>query len=292
MIYYNGVSYKNIKLKNFGRLLGYFKKYIGKTKLKSYVPLITCNRIELYTDEEVKLNGFVQKKGKAVIKQLYKVTSGIDSMIIGENEISQQVKQAVESSKKHISKKLSLIFERALKTAKKIRSKTKINYGKTSIASIAIEHIIEKYDPKDVAVIGSGMLGGKIAKALSRKKLNEVIVSSYRKGRAEKLANNLGCKFVDFNNFDKIMNKVDVILSATACPISVIHRKHIPKNKKLVIVDLAVPYDVEKSIDKMKNVKVIRFEYFKKIINDNKKKKTKEVKKVRGIIDDDIKRFY
>ena len=285
MIYYNGITYRDMKANDYSRLLKYFERH---KKPKGSVSLVTCNRIELYSDNPFTIKGFNHKKGKSAILHLFKVAAGIDSMILGENEISVQVKQALLNSR--CSKELLFIFERALKTAKKIRAKTKINYGRVSIHSMAVEYVVERFKPKKVMVIGTGMLGGKIAKALSRKKLDEIIVSSYRKHRAKKLAAKIGCEFIDFREFGNAVKGVDAIFSATACPVQVIHKEQIPGNK-LVIVDLAVPYDVDRRIDKMENVVVIRLSYFKDMINENKRKKKKEVKKAMEIIYNELKIF-
>ena len=190
MIYYNGVSYKDVKIKHFARLLKAFNEFLKLGKVKNYVSLVTCNRIELYSEENVKIKGFKQKKGKLVLEHLFKVVAGIDSMIIGENEISVQVKDAFEKAKKekHCSSELSEVFERALKTGKRVRSKTKINHGKVSVASISVDEIVKRLRPKKVLVIGSGMLASKIAITLSNKKVKEIILSNRHYKRAKDLA--------------------------------------------------------------------------------------------------------
>src|SRR3989338_4280155 len=215
-------------------------------------------------------------------------------MIIGENEVALQVKNAFETAVKedHCNGELALAFNRALKLAKKARSETRINYGKISLPSIAVELVIKRYNPKNVIVIGSGMLGGKIAKALSRKDIDEIIVSNRHFKRAKELAEKVNGKSARLDDIKKLLKNADAVFSATACPLPVLYKNDIPKNKKLVIVDLAVPYDVDKAIDKMKNVEVIRFGFFKKIIGENKKMKKEEIKKVEKMIDDELKRFY
>lgn len=293
MIYQTGVSFKELGIKNLGRAITDINRSISNLKNKNFVPLITCNRAEIYFDKSIRSNGYKIRRDKEALRHLFRVASGIDSMIIGENEIALQVKNAFVTAIKenHCSGELALAFDRALKLAKKVRSETKINYGKTSIPSIAVDFIIKKHNPKNVLIIGSGMLGGKIAKALSRKNIDEIIVSNRHYKRAKKLAEKVNGKAAKLDNIKKLLNKTNAVFSTTACPVPVLYKKDIPKNKKLIIVDLAIPRDVDKSIDKMKNVKVIRFEYFKKIINENKKRKRGEVKKIEKMIDDEIERF-
>ena len=298
MIYYNGITYKDKKLKNFSLLLEYFKEYLRKNRhnFKNYVALVTCNRIEIYNEKQIKIEGFKQKKGKKALQHLFRVTSGIDSMIVGENEISVQVKQAYERAKKerHCFGNLDVAFNKALKTAKKIRSKTRINYGKVSLASISVETIVEKYAPKRVLVIGSGMLAAKIAKALSRKKIEEIILSNRHFKRASDLAKKIGCKADRLDNLKKLLKKTNIVFSATSCPLPVIYKKDIPEHpvhKKTVFVDLAVPNDVDSEIDKMEGVEVIRLEHFKRIINKNKMEKINEIKKAECMINDEVDSF-
>ena len=294
MICQTGVSFKDIGIKSLGRAINDINDYTLSLNNINFVSLVTCNRAEIYSDKPVRLNGCKIRQGKEALGYLFKVASGIDSMIIGENEVALQVKNAFETALKedHCNGELALAFNRALKLAKKARSETRINYGKISLPSIAVELVIKKYNPKKVIVIGSGMLGGKIAKALSRKNIDEIIVSNRHFKRAKKLAEKVNGKAAKLDDIKKLLKKADAVFSATACPLPVLYKKDIPKNKKLVIVDLAVPYDVDKSIDRMENVKVIRFEYFKKIINENKKMKKEEIKKVEKMIDDELKRLY
>jgi|ETNmetMinimDraft_2_1059921.scaffolds.fasta_scaffold20495_2 glutamyl-tRNA reductase len=292
MLYYNGISYKDVKLRNFGKSLMYFKKYLKGKKLKNYVALVTCNRVELYTDIPLKISGFKQKKDRKSILHLFKVAAGIDSLIVGENEIAVQVKQAYERAKKerHCYGGLALVFDRAIKTAKKIRSKTKINHGKTSLASISVETVIKKYKPKNVLVIGSGMLAAKIAKALSRKNVDEIILSNRHFKRAKDLAKKIKGKADKLDNLKKLLETANVVFSATSCPLPVVYNKDVPAGKRIIFVDLAVPNDVDNKVDKMREIETIRLDHFKKIINKNKKEKKKEIRKAEKIINSEVDR--
>lgn len=288
MTYYNGITHKDVKLKNFGKALIYFKTYLKNTKLKNFIALVTCNRIELYSQDKVKLRNFTFKQGKQAIKHLFKVAAGLDSMLLGENEVSVQVKKAFHDSKDHCSGNLAYIFERAIKTSKKIRAETKINYGRTSIPSIAVETITKKYNPKKVLIVGSGMCAGKIAKALSRKKIKEIILSNRNFKRAKDLAKKVNGKAARLDDLNKLIKKVDVTFSTTSCPIPVIYKKDIPTDKHIILVDLAIPYDIDKEIDKMSNTDITRLEHFKRIINKNLKEKKKELQKAMKIINAEV----
>ncbi len=294
MIHQTGISFKETGIKSLGRAINDTNNYISSLKNTNFVSLVTCNRAEIYSDKPVRLNGCKIRKDKEALRHLFEVASGIDSMIVGENEIALQVKNALETAirENHCNRELAFAFNRALKLAKKARSETKINYGKISLPSIAVEFVIKRYNPKKVLVVGSGMLAGKIAKALSRKNIREIIVSNRHYKRAKQLAKKVNGKAAKLDDIKKLLENADAVFSATACPLPVLYKKDIPKNKKLVIADLAVPYDVDKSIDKMKNVEVIRFGFFKKIIGENKRIKKEEIKKVEKMIDDELKRFY
>ena len=294
MIYYSGISYKDRKLKHFGRALMLLNAYIKKAKPHSYIQLVTCNRIEIYSESKIRIKTFRVMEGKGALRHLFKVTAGIDSMLIGEHEICVQVKNALENSKKHCSSSLASLFQCALKTAKKIRSQTKINRGRTSIPSIAVEMIMKKYKPKKAIIVGSGICAGKIAKALSRKGVDEIILSNRHFKRAMDLAKKVDGKAAKLSEIKDLIKETDVVFSATSCPVPVIYSEDIPKvieKKQLVLVDLACPYDIEKKIDKMKNVKVIRLEHLQKIAEKNIQEKRKEADKATKIIEVEVSRI-
>ena len=294
MIYQTGTSFKEIVADSLARAINDIAREIPNIKNQNFVSVITCNRAEIYSDRPIRLNLCRIRKNKEALRHLFKVACGIDSMIIGENEIALQVKNALEAAIKEsrCNKELKFAFDRALKLAKKARSETKINHGKTSLPSIAVAFVIKEHNPKKVLIIGSGMLAGKIAKAFYRKKIDEIIVSNRHYKRAKDLAKKVDGKAAKLDAIRNLLKKTHIVFCATACPTYVLYQKDIIPSKKLVIVDLAMPPDVEESIDNMNNITVIRLDYFKKIINENKKKKKAEIKKVERIIDDELKRFY
>ena len=297
MIYQTGVSFKDFSIKSLGRAINDISNNITKLKKlkkKDFVPLITCNRAEVYSSKPIRFDGYKTRKGKDAAKHLFRVACGIDSMVIGENEISAQVRDALQKAKinnKLKNEELEFFFIRALRLAKKARAETKINFGKTSIPSIAVDFAVNKFHPKKVLVIGSGMLAGKISKALSTKGIDEIILSNRHYKRALKLAKKVNAKAARLDNLKKLLTRVNVVFSTTSCPIPVIYKKDIPKDK-LTIIDLAVPYDVDKEVDKLPNVEVIRLEHFKKIANKNLKQKRAEIKKVEKMIDNELQRIF
>src|SRR3989338_6676189 len=100
MIYNTGVSFKDIGIKSLGRAINDINDYTLSLNNINFVSFVTCNRAEIYSDKLVRLNGYKIRQGKEALGYLFKVASGIDSMIIGENEVALQVKNAVDTAVK------------------------------------------------------------------------------------------------------------------------------------------------------------------------------------------------
>ena len=229
---------------------------LEKKKNLEYVMLRTCNRIELYVSSdnaEEDAKSLLKElcncnpkyeigriySGKEAIKHAFYVAAGLDSLVLGENEILGQVKSAythyVNNGK--AGAKLERLFKNAVKTGKVVRNDTAINKGKTGIYSLAIDYIDKNYDGEEIAIVGSGEEAKRFLKGFSTKGNLKGKVFSREIEHAKKLAVQYG---MDYGTFD--INKIEKYKTLFCAYRST--GKFESKEAKL-IVDISVPHVFE-----------------------------------------------
>ncbi len=278
------------------------------------VVLQTCNRVEAYIassgDCEQVLRGYVDYKNipphiakylghEASLRHLFRLASGLESMIVGEDQILGQVKEAFNSAKSlgTTGKILGMTFRKAINVGKRVRTETGINKGAVSIGSAAVdlaEQILGTLKDKNVLIIGAGEMATLVAKALSEIDISAIVVSSRTHEHALKLARELGGKAIHFENFVDYIPTSDIIISATSAPHFVITKEMMEKvalDKKIVIIDIASPRDVEDSVAKTPNVELHNIDSLKSIKDANLEKRKTEALKAEKIIEEELKLF-
>ena len=235
--------------------------------IKEYIEINTCNRYEyfLYTDDYNKLDldcenkyVIIQYNDEAVL-HLFRMTSGLESMIIGEDQILGQVKDAKRKSERegHCGKKLDAVFTKAIHVGQVVRNKTKINQGSISIGSAAVdlaeEHLGDLQD-KHVLVIGAGKMGTLVAKALAEKNLKAIFVANRTYYKAIKLAEELEGEAILFDNLEEKLLNADLVISSTGAPHAIINKEILMRvfdekiPNKMVFIDIANPRDIEDDV--------------------------------------------
>ncbi len=271
--------------------------------------LSTCNRTEIYgvgyaSSESVhrtkeflseyagmNLSTFEDKlyilRQPDSIRHLFLVAAGLDSMVIGETEITGQVKDAYEQAHAYsqTGKVLNTLFQRSFKVAKNIRTQTGIGTKNVSIASVTVDlagKIFGKLGGARVMVIGTGQMATQITRAMVQKGALPMIVSSHHLERAEMLAQELGGKAVPFHLYEDLIQEVDILIASTQAPRGaclpagrLIHENQVKgwmrrrHEKPLFMVDLAVPRNLEVSIDKLDNVYLYNVDDLQSIAGQN-----------------------
>ncbi len=268
--------------------------------IQEVVILSTCNRSEIYiysknildkvevvkdfyedffNVEDIKKYLFCEV-GEEAISHIFNVSSGLDSIVLGEDQILGQVKDAHEFSRQlGASKKvLNKLFREAITVAKDIKTTTKISQQPLSISYIAIKSLKDKVcslEGKNALVIGIGKMSKLAMKHLEEEKLNSIYVTnrSYEKLKdiQDEYKNLIPIKYEDRYN---VMNEVDVVISATASPHTVIKKESMPTlDKKIIMMDIALPRDIDKNLNKLDKVEVYDIDDLKKISNENDKKR-------------------
>lgn len=271
--------------------------------VEEYIQLKTCNRGELYLvlkeDElPLKCDGFIVEKDGEALKHILRLASGLESMIIGEDQILGQLKDVHKRSIKEgcSGKILSTIFSKAIHVGQVVRKKTRINEGSISIGSAAVD-LAEKVHGdlhcKKVLVIGAGKMGTLVAKALVQKKLKAIVVANRTYDRAQELARELGGSAIHFDRLSEAMKDADVVISATGAPHTILTSEKVkdsvpPENlSQMVMVDIANPRDIEESVADL-GVNLFNIDDLRSIAEDNRKKRKKEAKEALKIIEDEL----
>lgn len=263
------------------------------------VILSTCNRVEIYavTDEEARGAGAIRnffscyheidrKKispylynyaGKDAIGHLFSVAGGLDSLVLGETEIIGQVRSALLESEKmgFAGENLSEIFRIAISFARKVRLETKISRGKVSVGSVALDFIkkrMGRLTGKRVLIVGTGKVAELVLKHLKKEMPDVLFVSNRTFDRAKELAALAGGKAVRFDRLKHFINKAHIIITATRSRQFIIKKETLsgmPGAHNLLIIDLAVPRDVDPAVREFGNVELFCLEDLKGVIERN-----------------------
>lgn len=270
--------------------------------LSENVVLSTCNRMEIYAvaagadDDLGSVKDFLGRyhnlrltdyksmfyvyRDKEAIEHLFRVASGLDSMVIGEMEILGQVKKAYQDARESRStgKVLNRLFEKAFNTAKKIRTDTFVGHGAVSVSSAAIRlarKILGELNDKVALIIGAGIIAEQLAMYLKKNGIKDILVANRTLEKAKILTEKFSATAVTFDEFRDRLTDVDIVITSTAAAHCIIHQDDIiglmPKRKQnpLFIIDLAVPRDVEEEVNKIDNVYLYNIDDLQKIIEQN-----------------------
>ncbi len=274
----------------------------------------TCNRIEVYLNvtNEFDVSTFVTRffpsvpqeligryEARESLRHLMRLASGLDSMIVGEDQILGQLKEAVDMARKGhtLGPNLGLAFSKAIKTGKRVRTETQINRGSVSVGSAAVdlaERVMGTLEHKAILSIGAGELGTLVAVALAERELKAMFVSNRTFRRAQTLAKRLRGTAIRFDKIDDYLSKADLVISATAAPHCILTQDQVSRamqqrnSQSLVIIDIANPRDVEESVAKLDNVDLHNIDDLRKITEHNLKKRRSEIGKVAAIINQEL----
>ena len=279
--------------------------------------LSTCNRVEMYVataghapPELAGLREFLLRchdyrdpltdeiytlSEPHSVEHLFKVACGLDSMVLGETEILGQLKKAYELALQHrcTGPVLNKAFQKAFNVAKQIRTETNIQRGSISVSSVAVElaeKIFSSLDQRQVMVIGAGDTSEKAAKALLSRGAKSIIVSNRSYERAEVLAAELGGRAVHFEGWAEEFEKVDIVISSTSAPHYVLDRvkleplMRLRRNRPLLLIDIAVPRDIEPEVNFLDNVYLYNIDDLQAIAADYLKQRKEEVARCEAII--------
>ena len=274
--------------------------------IKEYIEINTFNRYEYflytddYADEDLDCDNkyvIIQYNDDAVI-HLFRMSSGLESMIIGEDQILGQIKDSKKKSEKegHCGKTLDTVFTKAIHVGQVVRNKTKINQGSISIGSAAVdlaeEHLGDLQD-KHVLVIGAGKMGTLVAKALAEKNLKAIFVANRTYYKAVQLAEELEGEAILFDNLEEKLLNADLVISSTGSPHPIINKERLMKvfddemPKKMIFIDIANPRDIEDDVKEL-GIDLFNIDDLRGIAEKNKKLRENEVIEAEKIIENEF----
>lgn len=294
----------------------------GSGKVAEAVVLSTCNRVEVYGVasggaaaeglEEVKryfaekfeIDGgaweaFYEETGDGARRHLLKVVSGLDSMMLGETEIFGQVKkayaQALEAGA--TSKVLNKLFQQAFGVGKLVRTSTQITHGATSVGAAAVDlagKIFGDLKKCRVMIIGAGEMSRRCAMSLKSRGAAGVIVSNRSYDKAVELAAEMDGEAIHFDDWEKRIGEVDIVVSSTSAPHAVIHAGQLEgvmrkrRGMPLFVIDIAVPRDVEPGVGEVDGVYLYDIDTLEGIADEGRRQRSQQIVLCEGIIEQEL----
>jgi glutamyl-tRNA reductase len=221
-------------------------------------------------------------------------------MVLGETEILGQLKKAYDLALQHghTGVRLNKAFQRAFNVAKQVRTETNIQRGSISVASAAVglaEKIFSTLSGHEVMVIGAGDTSEKTARALLSRGAKSIVVANRSFDRAEALAKELGGRAVKFDDWAHEFEKIDIVISSTAAPHHILDRAKLEplmrrrKNRPLLLIDIAVPRDIDPSVNQLDNVYLYDVDDLQSIAHDYLEQRKEEISRCEAIIEEKVR---
>jgi len=291
-----------------------FKK---NSSVSECVIIQTCNRIELFATsdnhnvDEIKntwasLTGLEDNafrdtlevcENRDAYEHLLKLTSGLESLVVGEEQILGQIKESISAARKvdASGKRLNKLFERSIRIGTRIRNSTGIGRGGISLGSMAVKLAEENVDDiksKHVLLIGTGEAATLVAKSL-KKRGYAFDVTSRTLERSVGFSQTLGGKPIKFENVLSGFNNYEIIFVATTAPyflVSFDRMKDAMKNKKpgTMILDLSNPRTVDEKVATIPGIKLMNIDQIAEMVDKNMKKRREKVSTVENIISEEV----
>jgi glutamyl-tRNA reductase len=285
--------------------------------------LTTCNRVEVYavsdkrisTDEIARclmpktnpksLNyapPFYRYEDNKCVEHLFRVASGLDSMVVGESEIFGQAKKAYESARTSgaVGPYLHRLFQRAFRVAKQVRTHTEIARGAVSVGSVAVElaqRIFGKLSECKVLVLGAGETSERATRALVSRGVTDLRVSNRSLDRACELAQTVGGRAVPFEHWATQCREIDILLTSTASETPLLTPDILAPmlrerlDRPLFIVDIAVPRDVDPRVNEVEGVYLYDIDSIRSVAEQSLALRRQQVAAAEAIIADHVTDF-
>ncbi|SCL75243.1 Glutamyl-tRNA reductase [Methanoculleus chikugoensis] len=290
----------------------------ARERFRGALLLQTCNRVEVLVQGDARsLEEFLQEKGRhgftviegeAVPRHLLELAAGIDSLIVGEDQILGQLKQALAAAEAAgtCCSAIGLCIKKAVHVGVRVRRQTQINRGAVSVGSAAVtlaENFLGTLSDRHILVVGSGEMGVLVAQALAARDLTAIYVANRTYERAVMLADKIGGRAVNFKDLYRYVALSDVVISCTAAPHPVIRTEDIrtvmeerfwPLDKHprhLILIDIAQPRDVEDGVRSIEGVHLFTIDDLRTINDAAMDSRRSEADRARGIIDEETDHF-
>jgi glutamyl-tRNA reductase len=289
--------------------------------------LITCNRVEVYaaaatavstdevarclalqagvpeSDDKTEVADFYRYEGEQCAQHLFRVASGLDSMVVGETEILGQVKKAYETARKSgvAGPYLHRLFQRAFRVAKQVRTHTEIARGSVSVGSVTVdlaEKIFGDLASCKVLVLGAGETSERTVRALVSHGVTDLLVSNRSAERAENLTRLVGGRAVGFDQWLEHCRKIDILISSTSSDQPLLTREKLAPmlreriERPLFIIDIAVPRDVDPAVNELEGVYLYDIDSLQSVAEQSLALRRQQIAAAEKIIAEHVAKFW
>lgn len=283
------------------------------------VILSTCNRVEFYAASLCPVRTFEALRGlmqtrsgvdaplyyhdtPRSVRHLFRVASGLDSMVLGETEILGQVKKAYSAAAEMgaTSRHINKLFQHAFRVAKHVRTETQITRGATSVGSVAVElagKIFGDLGGRRVMILGAGETSERTARSLVSRGVRTVIVSNRTFERAAKLAEEIGGLAIHFDHWQNAFADVDILICSTAAPHAILTPEKLAPmmrdrgGRPLFVIDLAVPRDADPAINDLEGVFLYDIDSLEGIVRQSLEVRRSEIERCEQMITHQVNAF-
>lgn len=327
MIGLTGISYKTSAIEvreqfslSKDEIIPFSELLQKETDISDIVVLSTCNRTEIYFSQDkyefhlaAKLvyktlkhfkgihnkywHSFYSYANDEAVQHLFEVASGIDSMIIGEDQIIGQIKDAYMfcTEAALTDAVLMRLFQKSFEASKRVRTETKIKMGTTSVSSAAVQKCASLFDNlsgKRVLLIGAGETGSLVLQSLQKNGVPKVTVTNRTEETAQKLATRHNCTPLPFVQVANHLYLYDIVIVATGSNTPLITREMAEqsiterKGSPQVYIDISVPRNIEENVEEMEAVQLFTIDDLQEIVDANMGKRKGSIDSARKIIDE------
>jgi glutamyl-tRNA reductase len=307
-----------------GRAASVLRELVSTEHIHEAVALSTCNRTELYlavsddVEAETTALGILARqadirptelvshlyslRNRGAARHLFRVTAGLDAMVVGESEIQGQVKRAYELAlvEGTTSAIMNRLFREALAAGKRIRTETRIGAGRLSVSSVAVQlarETLGDLSGRRVVIVGAGETGELTAKALVEAGVDSVFVANRHYDRAIGLAQRFGGEAVRFDELPAELARADIVVSTTGSPHQIVEREELAtvmstrRAQPLLLIDIAVPRDIDPRVAELEGVVLRDIDDLQRVIERNVSGRESEALRAEKLIDHELERF-
>ncbi|HEY2635928.1 MAG TPA: glutamyl-tRNA reductase, partial [Solirubrobacteraceae bacterium] len=289
------------------------------------VAISTCNRTEIYlvagdpvAAESDVLGALARRAGIGptelapsvyarrnceAARHLFRVASGLESMVVGEAEVQGQVKRAFDDglAAGTTGTLTNHLFRAALETGKRVRTETRLGAGHASMSSVAVKlahDVVGDLAGREVVILGAGETSELTARALAEQGVNTLFVVNRRRQRGLELAQRFGGRAAGFDELPAALQRADIVVSATSSPHFLLEAEEVAQvlgggreERPLLMIDLAVPRDIEPECGDVAGVRLFDVDDLEAVVRRNRMVRRGEARTAEGLVEEEIQRF-
>ncbi len=299
-----------------------YERFLDYRLVREVMILSTCNRVEVYSwaykggEKHIlstlqELKGVSQEEllpvtyiyhGREAIKHIFRVTSSLDSMVLGEPQIVGQVKDAFEQAMASEATGIILnqLMKKALSVSKRIRAETGVGESAVSVSYAAVElakKIFGELEKKKAMLVGAGEMGKLAAQHLVNQGVARLTVVNRTFSRAQELAEKLHGEAVPMENLTLELVDTDIVITSTGAQEYLITKDMVQKVMKerkmrsMFFIDIAVPRNVDPQVERVENVYAYDIDDLEQVVEENRKRREKEAVKAEKIVEEEVEHF-